>query len=247
MAKRQTRAMPVNSDDSKVTSLFRGAGGWDPLGGDDHRDQSYLKTVKPRTDNQEALMKAIDEHALTIAIGPAGTGKTYLAVSKAVEALNAGRVARIVITRPVVEAGESLGFLPGDINEKMDPWMRPIYDALSDRLGAKQVRQMVKEGTVEVAPLAYMRGRTISRSFLVVDEAQNMTFMQIKMLLTRLGWHSTMVITGDPDQSDLLPGVSGLAEAVQRLEALEGAAIVRLTAQDIVRHPLVAAMMPLLA
>jgi len=247
MAKRQTRAMPANSDESKVTSLFRHSAGWDPLGGEDHRDQSYLKTVKPRTENQEALMKAIDGHALTIAIGPAGTGKTYLAVSKAVEALNAGRVARIVITRPVVEAGESLGFLPGDINEKMDPWMRPIYDALSDRLGAKQVRQMVKDGTVEVAPLAYMRGRTISRSFLVVDEAQNMTFMQIKMLLTRLGWHSTMVITGDPDQSDLLPGVSGLAEAVHRLEALDGAAIVRLDAQDIVRHPLVAAMMPLLA
>ncbi len=248
MAKRQTRAMPVNSDDSKVTSLFHSTSNWDPLGSDeDRRDQSYLKTVKPRTDNQEALMRAIDSHALTIAIGPAGTGKTYLAVAKAVEALNAGRVARIVITRPVVEAGESLGFLPGDINEKMDPWMRPIYDALSDRLGAKQVRQMVKDGTVEVAPLAYMRGRTISRSFLVVDEAQNMTFMQIKMLLTRLGWHSTMVITGDPDQSDLLPGVSGLADAVQRLEALDGAAIIRLTAQDIVRHPLVAAMMPLLA
>ena len=218
---------------------------WDPLG-EERRDQSYLKTVKPRTINQEALMKAIDEHALTITIGPAGTGKTYLAVSKAVESLNDGRVARIVITRPVVEAGESLGFLPGDINEKMDPWMRPIYDALSDRLGAKQVRQMVRDGTVEVAPLAYMRGRTISRSFLVVDEAQNMTFMQIKMLLTRLGWHSTMVVTGDPDQSDLLPGVSGLAEAVRRLESLESVAIVRLAAEDIVRHPLVAAMMPLL-
>jgi phosphate starvation-inducible PhoH-like protein len=240
--------MPAANEHSKVTSIFGGAAGWTPLGADeDCRDQSYLKTVKPRTDNQDALMRAIDSHALTIAIGPAGTGKTYLAVSKAVEALGAGRVARIVITRPVVEAGESLGFLPGDINEKMDPWMRPIYDALSDRLGAKQVRQMVKDGTVEVAPLAYMRGRTISRSFLVVDEAQNMTFMQIKMLLTRLGWHSTMVITGDPDQTDLLPGVSGLAEAVHRLEALDGAAIVRLTAQDIVRHPLVAAMMPLLA
>lgn len=247
MAKRQTKPMPMDSDESTVTSLFRNPGGWHPLGADDQRDQSYLKTVKPRTENQDALMRAIDDHALTIAIGPAGTGKTYLAVSKAVEALNSGRVARIVITRPVVEAGESLGFLPGDINEKMDPWMRPIYDALADRLGAKQVRQMVKDGAVEVAPLAYMRGRTISRSFLVVDEAQNMTFMQIKMLLTRLGWHSTMVITGDPDQSDLLPGISGLAEAVRRLDALEGAAIVRLDAQDIVRHPLVAAMMPLLA
>ena len=247
MAKRMTRTLPGDpSADSKVRPLFPRAG-WDPLDGEERRDQSYLKTVKPRTDNQDVLMKAIDGHALTIAVGPAGTGKTYLAVAKAVEAHSAGRVARIVITRPVVEAGESLGFLPGDINEKMDPWMRPIYDALADRLGAKQVRQMVNDGTVEVAPLAYMRGRTISRSFVVVDEAQNMTFMQIKMLLTRLGWHSTMVITGDPDQSDLLPGVSGLADTVRRLEALEGIAIVRLTALDVVRHPLVAAMMPMLA
>jgi phosphate starvation-inducible PhoH-like protein len=214
---------------------------------DSFREQSYLKTVKPRTANQEALMTAIDAHSLTLAVGPAGTGKTYLAVTKAVEAMNAGRISRIVITRPVVEAGESLGFLPGDINEKMDPWMRPIYDALSDRLGARQVRQMTKDGTVEIAPLAYMRGRTISRSFVIVDEAQNMTFQQIKMLLTRLGWHSTMVITGDPDQTDLLPGMSGLEEAVRRLQPLQDIAIVRLTTQDIVRHPLVAAMMPLLA
>lgn len=214
---------------------------------DDFREQSYLKTVKPRTANQEVLMKAIEGHAMTLALGPAGTGKTYLAVSKAVEALNAERVSRIVITRPVVEAGESLGYLPGDINEKMDPWMRPIYDALSDRLGAKQVRQMTKEGIVEIAPLAYMRGRTISRSFVIVDEAQNMTFQQLKMLLTRLGWHSTMVITGDPDQTDLLPGLSGLEEAARRLQPLDGIAVVRLTTQDIVRHPLVAAMMPLLA
>ena len=248
MAKRMTRTLPADLNaDSKVRPLFPRGTGWDPLEGEERRDQSYLKTVKPRTDNQSALMKAIEAHALTIAVGPAGTGKTYLAVAKAVEALSAGRVARIVITRPVVEAGESLGFLPGDINDKMDPWMRPIYDALSDRLGAKQVRQMVSDGTIEVAPLAYMRGRTISRSFLVVDEAQNMTFMQIKMLLTRLGWHSTMVITGDPEQSDLLPGVSGLTDAVQRLDSLDGVAIVRLTANDIVRHPLVAAMMPLLA
>jgi phosphate starvation-inducible PhoH-like protein len=248
MGKRQTRMVPVNNDGPKVTSLFRDSGSWDPLcESRDERDQSYLKTVKPRTVNQDALMKAIGGHALTIAVGPAGTGKTYLAVSKAVEALNSGSVARIVITRPVVEAGESLGFLPGDINDKMDPWMRPIYDALADRLGAKQVRQMVKDGTVEVAPLAYMRGRTISRSFLVVDEAQNMSFMQIKMLLTRLGWHSTMVVTGDPDQTDLLPGISGLAEAVKRLESLDGVAVVRLTTADIVRHPLVAAMMPLLS
>jgi phosphate starvation-inducible PhoH-like protein len=221
---------------------------WHPLTEEtQQRDQSYLKTVKPRTANQEALLAAIDSHPLTLVLGPAGTGKTYLAVAKAVDALGNGRVARIVITRPVVEAGESLGFLPGDIAEKMDPWMRPIYDALSDRLGARTLRQMLKDGTVEIAPLAYMRGRTISRSFLVVDEAQNMTFMQIKMLLTRLGWHSSMVVTGDPDQTDLLPQMSGLAEAAQRLEALDGVAVVRMTAQDIVRHPLVAAMMPFLS
>lgn len=213
---------------------------------DDTRDQSYLKTVKPRTANQEALMAAIDAHPLTIAVGPAGTGKTYLAVTKAVESLTAGHVGRVVITRPVVEAGESLGFLPGDINDKMDPWMRPIYDALSDRLGARQVRQMVKDGTVEVAPLAYMRGRTLSRSFVIVDEAQNMTYPQIKMLLTRLGWHSTMVLTGDPDQSDLLPGVSGLSDIARRLEVVDGIAIVRLAEADIVRHPLVASMLTVL-
>ena len=245
MAKRQSRAMAANNDTAKVTQLFRESDEWHPL--DDGRDQSYLKTVRPRTTGQDRLMQAIDSHDLTIAIGPAGTGKTYLAVAKAVEALAAGQVARLVITRPVVEAGESLGYLPGDIQEKMDPWMRPIYDALSDRLGARQVRQMVKDGTVEVAPLAYMRGRTIARSFLVVDEAQNMTFMQIKMLLTRLGWHSTMVITGDPDQTDLLPELSGLAEAARRLDCLEGVAVIRLGTEDIVRHPLVAAMMPLLA
>jgi phosphate starvation-inducible PhoH-like protein len=247
MAKRQPRAMHIKHHDPKVTSIYGERGSWDAPAHDRERDQSYLKTVKPRTQNQEMLMKAIDAHALTLVTGPAGTGKTYLAVCKAVESLSADRVGKIVIARPVVEAGESLGFLPGDINEKMEPWMRPIYDALIDRMGGKQVRQMVRDGTIEISPLAYMRGRTISRSFVVVDEAQNMTFTQIKMLLTRLGWHSTMVVTGDPDQSDLPTGASGFQQAVARLDGLDGAAVVHLAPEDIVRHPLVSAMMPLLS
>lgn len=203
--------------------------------------------VKPRTPNQDVLIKAIDNHAMTLVLGPAGTGKTYLAVARAVEAMNAGKIEKIVITRPAVEAGEHLGHLPGDINEKMDPWMRPIYDALADHLGVKEMRQMIKDEAIEIAPIAYMRGRTLSRSFVIVDEAQNMTFSQLKMLLTRLGWHSTMVITGDPDQVDLPRDASGLEEAARRLEPLGGVAIVKLTTADIVRHPLVAAMVPLLA
>jgi len=222
--------------------------GWSPMAHhNDDRDQAYLKTIKAKSAGQEQLIKAIDEKNLVLALGPAGTGKTYLAIAKAVEALESGRVGRIVLSRPAVEAGESIGFLPGEMEDKLAPYLRPLYDALSDRLGAKQVRQMTKEGIVEIAPLAYMRGRTISRSFVIVDEAQNMTFQQLKMLLTRLGWHSTMAITGDPDQTDLLPGLSGLEEAARRLEPLDGVAVVRLTTADIVRHPLVAAMMPLLA
>jgi phosphate starvation-inducible PhoH-like protein len=181
-----------------------------------------------------------------LALGPAGTGKTYLAVTAAVEALEAGRVGRIVLTRPAVEAGENLGFLPGDLIDKLAPYLRPLYDALNERLGGKRVRQLMTEGAIEIAPVAYMRGRTLNNAFVVVDEAQNCTYAQIKMVLTRLGWHSTMVVTGDPDQTDLLEGLSGLADIAQRLESIPGVAVIRLDERDIVRHPLVGEMLGVL-
>lgn len=184
--------------------------------------------------------------ALVVAVGPAGTGKTYLAISAAVEALEAGKVDRIILSRPAIEAGESLGFLPGDLQEKMAPYLRPLYDALNDRLGAKRLKQSLADGVIEIAPIGFMRGRTLNNAFVVIDEAQNCTYTQLKMLLTRLGWHSTMVLTGDPDQSDLLNGLSGLSDIAKRLEAVTGVAVVQLTDQDIVRHPLVASMLGVL-
>jgi phosphate starvation-inducible PhoH-like protein len=242
MAKRSARAATAG----KITTLFEGAE-WDPLGGrDGDREQSYLRKVRPQSDNQRALMRAIQTHSLTLALGPAGTGKTYLAVTAAVEALESGKVGRIVLTRPAVEAGESLGFLPGDMHEKLSPYLRPLYDALNERIGGKRVRQLMSEGAIEVAPIAYMRGRTLNNAFVVIDEAQNCTYGQIKMLLTRLGWHSTMVLTGDPDQSDLLEGLSGLDEIADRLERVGEIAVVRLDEHDIVRHPLVGAMLTVL-
>jgi phosphate starvation-inducible PhoH-like protein len=244
MAKRQVKAASVIGPmPGRVAGLFP-EGGWDPL--EDRRDQSYLRTVRPQSANQKTLLSAIAEHSLVLALGPAGTGKTYLAISSAVEALEAGQVDRIVLSRPAIEAGESLGFLPGDLQEKMAPYLRPLYDALADRLGGKRLRQMLADGTVEIAPIAYMRGRTLNNAFVVIDEAQNCTYAQIKMLLTRLGWHSTMVLTGDPDQSDLLDGLSGLADIARRLEPLDGIAVVRLTENDIVRHPLVGRMLTVL-
>ncbi len=234
------------ADDAKVRRLPVGAG-WSPLGqSQDDRDQGYLKTIKPKSDGQAQLMKAIDEKSLVLALGPAGTGKTYLAISKAVEALEAGRVGRIVLSRPAVEAGESIGFLPGDMEDKLAPYLRPLYDALSDRLSMKRVRALIAEGAIEIAPVGYMRGRTLNNAFVVIDEAQNCTYGQLKMLLTRLGWHSTMVVTGDPHQSDLLTGLSGLADVADRFEAVPNIAVVRLAEQDIVRHPLVAEMLGVL-
>ena len=195
---------------------------------------------------QQQLMDAIDNQSVVLALGPAGTGKTYLAIAKAVEALEAGKVQRIVLSRPAVEAGESLGFLPGDLTEKLAPYLRPLYDALTERLGTKRLKQMLADGIIEIAPVAYMRGRTLSECFVVIDEAQNCTYTQIKMLLTRLGWRSTMVLTGDPDQTDLLPGISGLADIAQKLEPLPDIPVVRLAEADIVRHPLVASMLTVL-
>ena len=215
-------------------------------GPDTEREQSYRRKVRPQSDGQQRLVAAIDQHNLTIALGPAGTGKTYLAISAAVSALEAGEVGRIVLTRPAIEAGESLGYLPGDIGDKLAPYLRPLNDALNERLGARRVKQLMADGAIEIAPIAYMRGRTLNNAFIVIDEAQNCTYGQIKMLLTRLGWHSTMVVTGDPDQSDLLEGLSGLAEIARRLEPIPAIAVVRLGDRDIVRHPLVADMLTML-
>jgi phosphate starvation-inducible PhoH-like protein len=221
---------------------------WSPLPqqADDDRDQGYVKTVRPMSEGQKAMMEAVDSHNLVLALGPAGTGKTYLAISKAVEALEAGKVGRIVLSRPAVEAGESIGFLPGDMEDKLAPYLRPLYDALSDRLSMKRVRAMMAEGIIEIAPVGFMRGRTLNNAFVVIDEAQNCTYVQLKMLLTRLGWHSTMVVTGDPAQSDLLPELSGLGPVAERLEAVGNIAVVRLAERDIVRHPLVAEMLGVL-
>jgi phosphate starvation-inducible PhoH-like protein len=232
------RRLPVDRNWSPLSSVHAGP--------DDGREQGYLKTIKAKSVGQTELIKAVDEHNLVMALGPAGTGKTYLAIAKAVEALEAGTVGRIVLSRPAVEAGESLGFLPGEMEDKLAPYLRPLYDALSDRLSMKRVRALMAEGAIEIAPVGFMRGRTLNNAFVVIDEAQNCTYGQLKMLLTRLGWHSTMVITGDPNQSDLLPGVSGLGDVADRLETVAGISVVRLKDVDIVRHPLVASMLGVL-
>jgi phosphate starvation-inducible PhoH-like protein len=221
---------------------------WSPLddGRDPGRAQSFRRHVRPYNENQRLLMEAMETSPITLALGPAGTGKTYLAIAAACEAFEDGSIARILLSRPAVEAGENLGYLPGGLEDKMQPYLRPLYDALNDRLGARKLKTLMADGSIEIAPVAFMRGRTLNNAFIVIDEAQNCTYGQIKMLLTRLGWHSTMVITGDPDQSDLLPGMSGLTEIARRLEPVEGVAQVKLTEADVVRHPLVASMIPYL-
>ena len=198
------------------------------------------RPIKAKTIGQQKYLKAIEKNTVTIGVGPAGTGKTYLAVAEAVAAFRAKTVNRIILTRPAVEAGERLGFLPGDLQNKVDPYLRPLYDALFDMLGAETYNKYLERGNIEVAPLAYMRGRTLDDSFIILDEAQNTTREQMKMFLTRLGFGSKIVITGDVTQIDL-PGdkVSGLKEAVRVLEGIEDIAICRLTASDVVRHALV--------
>ncbi len=235
-----------NQDDiGNVHALFPQRGNWNPLDGD-LRDRKYVKNIRALSPQQQILIDAVAERSVVVALGPAGTGKTYLAVAKAVDALENGRVSRIVLSRPAVEAGENLGFLPGDVGEKLGPYLRPLYDALTERLGTKRLKALLAEGVIEIAPIAYMRGRTLNDCFIVIDEAQNCTYGQIKMLLTRLGWRSTMVLTGDPDQTDLLSGLSGLREIAGRLERVEGIAVVRMSEADIVRHPLVAGMLSVL-
>lgn len=199
------------------------------------------KSIRVKTLGQRQYIHAIRQNDLVFGIGPAGTGKTYLAVVMAVNALKNGNVKRIILTRPAVEAGESLGFLPGDLKEKVDPYLRPLYDALHDILGAEHTQRMIERGTIEIAPLAYMRGRTLDDAFVILDEAQNTTQAQMKMFLTRLGFGSKMIITGDRTQVDLPKGVkSGLIAAEDTLKGVSGLSFVHLEQSDVVRHPLVA-------
>jgi phosphate starvation-inducible PhoH-like protein len=201
------------------------------------------KLVEPRTDAQKAYVKSLYAHELAFGIGPAGTGKTYLAVAVGVNMFIEGHVDRIILARPAVEAGEKLGYLPGDMKDKVDPYMQPLYDALNDFLPGKQVAKLIEEKRIEIAPLAFMRGRTLSNAFVVLDEAQNATSMQMKMFLTRLGEGSRMVITGDRTQIDLPRGVpSGLSDAERLLKTIPQISFNYFTARDVVRHPLVAAI-----
>ncbi|MEN0070767.1 MAG: PhoH family protein [Propionicimonas sp.] len=198
------------------------------------------KTIRPKTLNQKRYVDAIDAHTVIFGIGPAGTGKTYLAVAKAVQALQDKQVNRIILTRPAIEAGERLGFLPGTLNDKIDPYLRPLYDALHDMLDPESVPRLLTSGTIEVAPLAYMRGRTLNDSFIILDEAQNTSMEQMKMFLTRLGFNSKMVVTGDVTQVDLPTGTrSGLRAVGEILDGVNDIAFCTLTSHDVVRHKLV--------
>ena len=199
------------------------------------------KTIVPRSTTQIAYMESLRRDDIIFALGPAGTGKTYLAVAQAVAQLITGSVQRLILSRPAVEAGEKLGFLPGDMKDKVDPYLRPLYDALNDCLPAEQVDRRIASGEIEVAPLAFMRGRTLADSFIILDEAQNTTPMQMKMFLTRFGQNSRMVVCGDPNQTDLPGGTeaSGLNDAVRRLEGVQGFGTVRFGPGDVVRHPIV--------
>ncbi|WP_328312936.1 PhoH family protein [Streptomyces sp. NBC_00442] len=198
------------------------------------------RTIRPKTLNQKRYVDAIDKHTIVFGIGPAGTGKTYLAMAKAVQALQSKQVTRIILTRPAVEAGERLGFLPGTLYEKIDPYLRPLYDALHDMLDPESIPRLMAAGTIEVAPLAYMRGRTLNDAFIILDEAQNTSAEQMKMFLTRLGFDSKIVITGDVTQVDLPSGTkSGLRQVQDILEGVDDVHFSRLTSQDVVRHKLV--------
>ena len=198
------------------------------------------KTISARTPTQDAYMRALERAELVFGVGPAGTGKTYLAVAHAAQLLERGAVDKIILSRPAVEAGERLGFLPGDMKEKVDPYLRPLYDALYDMMPGDKVERAITAGVIEIAPLAFMRGRTLSNAAVILDEAQNTTSMQMKMFLTRLGENGRMIITGDPSQVDLPRGVkSGLVEALRILKEVEGVSIIRFRDTDVVRHPLV--------
>lgn len=196
--------------------------------------------IRPRGDNQQGYVRSIRYHDINFGIGPAGTGKTYLAVACAVEALEREEVSRILLVRPAVEAGEKLGFLPGDLSQKVDPYLRPLYDALYDMLGFEKVSKLIEKNVIEIAPLAYMRGRTLNNAFVILDESQNTTREQMKMFLTRIGFGSTAVITGDTTQVDLPKGIrSGLLHALEVLDGVKGIGFTHFTARDVVRHPIV--------
>ena len=197
------------------------------------------KSIRPKTAGQKEYVESIDKNTIVFGIGPAGTGKTYLAMAKAVQALQRKEVSRIILTRPAVEAGERLGFLPGTLSEKIDPYLRPLFDALHEMLDPDAVPRMIATGTIEVAPLAYMRGRTLNDSFIILDEAQNTTAEQMKMFLTRLGFNSKMVVTGDITQVDLQGGVSGLRVASRVLANVEDVYFSQMSSADVIRHPLV--------
>ena len=228
--------VPATAQDGDQIELFKG-----------ETERVEIKTrkklVEPRTDAQKEYVKALFKHELAFGIGPAGTGKTYLAVAVGVNMLISGQVDKIILSRPAVEAGEKLGYLPGDMKDKVDPYMQPLYDALNDFLPGKQSAKMIEEKVIEIAPLAFMRGRTLSNAFVVLDEAQNATGMQMKMFLTRLGEGSRMVITGDRTQIDLPRGVSsGLWDAERLLKSIPKISFNYFTSKDVVRHPLVAAI-----
>lgn len=231
-----TNPAPIDTDDQK--ELFKG---------DPNANRVEIKTrkklIEPRTEAQKAYVKSLFDNELAFGIGPAGTGKTYLAVAVGVNMLINGHVDRIILSRPAVEAGEKLGYLPGDMKDKVDPYMQPLYDALNDFLPGKQAAKLIEEKRIEIAPLAFMRGRTLSNAFVVLDEAQNATSMQMKMFLTRLGEGSRMVITGDRTQIDLPRGVSsGLWDAERLLKSIPKISFNYFTSKDVVRHPLVAAI-----
>ncbi|NKB55338.1 MAG: AAA family ATPase [Alphaproteobacteria bacterium] len=227
-------------NDSVVDAAVRMARGGESATGGSHI-QIHRKRISPRSQAQSQYIRAMQDHDLVFGIGPAGTGKTYLAVCAAVEMFSAGKVDRIILSRPAVEAGERLGFLPGDMQEKIDPYLRPLFDALHDMLPGDQVVRRIASGEFEVAPLAFMRGRTLANAFIILDEAQNTTTTQMKMFLTRLGENSRMVVTGDLSQVDLPSGMRpGLRDAVETLDGVSGVRFVRFTDADVVRPPLVA-------
>lgn len=238
------RGMVINTSDVVTAISMANAGSIDKfvaLYEEEIIKDNYGKSIRVKTLGQKIYVDSVKHHDVVFGIGPAGTGKTFLAVTLAVTALKRGQVKRIILTRPAVEAGESLGFLPGDLKEKVDPYLRPVYDALYQILGKEQTTRLMDREIIEIAPLAYMRGRTLDDAFVILDEAQNTTIMQMKMFLTRLGFNSKMIVNGDTSQIDLPRNVkSGLIDATEKLKGIKQIDFIHLSAKDVVRHPVVA-------